>query len=160
MDVDGTMGLLVVAVAVNGLLSGASGDQSIKQLPARRRIGAVAYSDYSRAGDLGNGIAWYAVVGIGAALLSVVAAAVVLAADPTTAQSSAAVALIVTTIGHMGLTARAAPLNISQRRIAGDDAALTQLFNRFERLQTVRWILNLAALGSVSWLMLATIAAK
>ena len=34
-----TVWLLVAAVLVNGLLVGASLDQTIKQLPARRRIG-------------------------------------------------------------------------------------------------------------------------
>ncbi|HET6214362.1 MAG TPA: hypothetical protein VFE14_15965 [Micromonosporaceae bacterium] len=159
MQIDSAIGLLVAAVAANGLLSGASGDQSVKQLPARRKIGAVAYSDYSRAGDLGNGIAWYAVVGIGTALLSVVAGIVVLTQDPTGAQVAAVWALIVTTVAHMALTGRAAPLNMSQRRHVGDEAALTQLFNRFVRLQTLRWTFNLAALGCALWALLATISA-
>ena len=60
---DPTLWLLVAAVIGNGLLVGASLDQVIKQLPARHRIGVVAFSDYSRAGDLGHGIAWYAASG-------------------------------------------------------------------------------------------------
>jgi hypothetical protein len=159
VHVDLAQGLLIAAVAANGLLSGASGDQSVKQLPARRRIGAVAYSDYSRAADLGNGIAWYAVLGIGTAVLSVVTAIVVVARHPTGAQVVAAVALIVATVGHMAVTAVAAPTNISQRRHVGSEAALTRLFDRFERLQTVRWTLNLAALGCATWLLVATVTA-
>jgi len=160
MMFNGTIALLVVAVAANGLLSGASGDQSIKQLPARRRIGSVAYSEYSRAGDLGNGIAWYAIVGVGAAVLSVIAAAVVLVHQPTGGQALASWALIVTTVGHMAVTGIAAPTNISQRRHIGDEAALTRLFNRFERLQTVRWALNLAALLSAGWVLIETLRAS
>jgi hypothetical protein len=159
VHVDLVQSLLIAAVAANGLLSGASGDQSIKQLPARLRIGPVAYSDYSRAADLGNGIAWYAILGIGTALLSVVTAAVVFTRQPTGSQVAAAVALIVATVGHMGLTAIAAPTNIAQRRHVADEPALTRLFNRFERLQTVRWSLNLAALGCVVWLLVATLSA-
>ena len=37
--------LLLVAVIGNGLLVGASLDQSIKQLPTRRRLGVVAFSE-------------------------------------------------------------------------------------------------------------------
>lgn len=159
MHVDLVQGLTIAAVAANGLLSGASGDQSVKQLPARRRIGPVAYSDYSRAADLGNGIAWYAILGIGTAVLSVVTAIIVFTRQPSGAQVAAAVALIVATVGHMGLTAVAAPTNISQRRHVGDDAALTRLFNRFEGLQTARWSFNLAALGCVIWLLVATMRA-
>ena len=46
-----TSALILAATAADGLLAGASLDQSIKQLPARRRIGAVDYSAYSRASD-------------------------------------------------------------------------------------------------------------
>jgi hypothetical protein len=159
VHVDLATNLLIAAAAANGLLSGASGDQSVKQLPARRRIGVSAYSDYSRAADLGNGIAWYAVLGIGTALLSVVTAVIVLVGDPTGQQVAAAVTLIVATVAHMGLTAVAAPTNMSQRRYIGDEAALTRLFDRFERLQTARWAFNLAALGAAGWLLAATVRA-
>jgi hypothetical protein len=70
---DPSLWLLVAAMLGNGLLVGASLDQVIKQLPARHRIGVIAFSDYSRAGDLGRGIAWYAALGIGAALLTFIA---------------------------------------------------------------------------------------
>ena len=58
---DTTLLLLAGATALNGILAGASLDQSIKQLPSRHRIGPVAYSTYSRASDLGNGIPWYVI---------------------------------------------------------------------------------------------------
>jgi hypothetical protein len=51
--------LLIAALIGNGLLVGASLDQSVKQLPTRRRIGVVAFSEYSKAGDLGHGVVWY-----------------------------------------------------------------------------------------------------
>jgi hypothetical protein len=79
-----TLWLLMAAMLGNGLLVGASLDQVIKQLPARHRIGVIAFSDYSRAGDLGRGIAWYAALGVGAALLTVIAAVVGLAERPAT----------------------------------------------------------------------------
>jgi hypothetical protein len=79
---DATLWLLVAAVLGNGLLVGASLDQTIKQLPTRRRIGVVAFSEYSKAGDLGRGIAWYATLGIGAALLTLGAAVVGLSGRP------------------------------------------------------------------------------
>ncbi len=70
--------LVIAATALNGIVVGASLDQSIKQLPARRRIGVIAYSTYSRASNLDNGIAWYASVGVGALLLTLGAAVVAL----------------------------------------------------------------------------------
>ena len=76
MAFDATLLLLLAATAATGILAGASLDQSIKQLPARHRMGIAAFSVYSRAADLGNGIAWYAIIGIGAAALTIAAAAV------------------------------------------------------------------------------------
>ena len=159
MEIDLTLGLLIAAVGANGLLCGMSMDQSIKQLPARHRIGVVAYSDYSRAGDLGNGIALYAIVGVGTALLSVLAAIVALTDDPTSSQTAAAVTLLAATVAHMAITGRAAPTNISQRRHAGDEPALTAVFDRFTRLQTVRLVFNLTALAGAVWAVVTTVQA-
>ena len=71
-----TFVLILAATAADGLLAGASLDQSIKQLPARHKMGLVAYSEYSRAADLGPGILWYAILGVGAAVLTVASAVV------------------------------------------------------------------------------------
>ena len=64
----------MAATAAGGLLAGASLDQSIRQLPTWHRIGLVAYSEYSRASDLGPGVLWYAILGVGAAVLTIAAA--------------------------------------------------------------------------------------
>ncbi len=61
---DITFVLLIAAVALNGVIVGATLDQSLKQLPARHHIGAAQYSIYSRAADLGSGIARYGTVGV------------------------------------------------------------------------------------------------
>ncbi len=74
MPLDITFVLILAATAADGLLAGASFDQSIKQLPARHKIGLVAYSEYSRTSDLGPGIIWYGILGVGAALLTIAAA--------------------------------------------------------------------------------------
>jgi hypothetical protein len=49
-------GSLIAATAVCGIGAGASLDQSIKQLPTRRRIGVLAYSDFSRVADVRTGL--------------------------------------------------------------------------------------------------------
>jgi hypothetical protein len=74
--------LLLAVAGANGLLAGAGLDQSIKQLPARHRIGVLAFARYSQAVNLANGVAWYATLGVGAALLTLVAAAAGLGEAP------------------------------------------------------------------------------
>jgi hypothetical protein len=135
---------LLAAVVVNGLLVGASLDQVIKQLPARRAIGAVAFSAYSRAGDLGNGIAWYAGLGLGGAALALAAAVSARIHSPGSRGWSLMV--VVATVGHLAVTAVAAPLNFSQRQHIGDPVALAGILDRFARLSEVRAGLQCLAL--------------
>jgi hypothetical protein len=79
--------LPLAAVVANGLLVGAGLDQSVKQLPARHRIGPAAFAAYSQAADLRNGIPWYAILGLGTAALTLLAATVGAATPPGQAAS-------------------------------------------------------------------------
>ena len=63
--------LLGIATAINGLLAGLNVDTALVKLPTRRRIGAVAYATFARGNDLGNGLVVYPLLGVGAALLTV-----------------------------------------------------------------------------------------
>lgn len=144
--------LLVAAVVANAVLVGAAGDQVIKQLPARHQIGVTAYSYYSQAADLSNGVAWYATLGIGAALLTVLVAVVGLRASAHRAVLAVPlVTAVVCTVAHSAVTAVAAPLNFSQRDVGRDIAELTAIFDRFEQLTILRAILQAAALAALVW---------
>jgi hypothetical protein len=143
--------LLIAAVAFNGILTGASLDQSIKQLPARRRMGVIAFSGYSRAADLGNGIAWYAIIGVGAALLTITAA---VSAYLQVAPAAVAIPLYLaalTSLLHSFTTTQAAPTLFRQRQVKDDATQLTMIFDRFERWQTLRAALQLATFGLTLW---------
>jgi hypothetical protein len=156
-QIDATQFLLIAAVAFNGVLTGASLDQSIKQLPARQRIGAIAFSTYSRAADLSrNGIIWYATIGIGAALLTIAAA---VGAYLQAAPGSVALPLYLaalTSLLHSFTTAQAAPTNFRQRVATGDEAQLTAIFNRFERWQTARALLQTVTFVVMLWALAAS----
>src|SRR5260221_1691311 len=65
--------MIALATAANGLLAGLNTDTGLVKLPARRRIGAVAYATFARGNDLGNGLLVYPLLGIGAALLTLLA---------------------------------------------------------------------------------------
>jgi hypothetical protein len=148
--------LLIAAVAFNGILTGASLDQSIKQLPARRRIGVIAFSAYSRTADLGNGIVWYAIIGAGAALFTIGAA---VSAYLQVAPAAAAIPLYLaalTSLLHSFTTTQAAPTLFRVRRVKDDAAQLTMIFDRFERWQTLRAALQLATFGLTLWAIAAS----
>ena len=63
-------------------------------------------------------------------------------------------------IAHSFTTARAAPINLGQRSAAGDEAALTRIFDRFERWQTARAILQLATFLVMLWALASAAAAS
>jgi hypothetical protein len=129
--------LLPLAVAVNGILAGAALDQAVKQLPARNELGAEAFSAYSQASDLAQGVPWYATIGIGAAVLTVVTVVAGVRVPLPVGVRRALWVALAGTIGHMGLTALAAPVNFSQRK-AADVAELADIQDTFARLNAVR----------------------
>jgi hypothetical protein len=148
--------MVVAAVVANGLLMGAALDQSVKQLPTRHRIGVTAYSAYSQAADLRNGVAFYATLGLGAAALTLTAA--LLARSDQTQPAGQRLGLQVAaglTVGQLLVTAVAAPVNFSQRTRSGDPARLAEVFDLFERLTAVRTAVQAATLAALVWALVA-----
>jgi hypothetical protein len=150
MALDAPLAFVIAVTALNGIVAGASLDQSIKQLPERRRIGALAYSTCSRASDLGNGIAWYASIGIGAVVVTIAAALVAFARGVSFAQALPLYGAAALSLLHALATSRAAPILLSQRHLV-DLVALRALFDRFERWQTLRLTLHVLAFGATLW---------
>lgn len=149
-----TLALALAATALDGVLCGASLDQSIKQLPARHRMGAVAFSAYSRAADLGNGIVWYATLGIGAALVTIAAAAASLIASIPFARSLPLLVAAILSVLHSLATTQAAPVSFSQRKVANDEAALARVFDRFARWQMLRALLQALTFAAMLWALI------
>src|SRR5215467_1666433 len=142
--------LTFIAAALNGLLAGASLDQSLKQLPARHRMGISAFSLYSRSADLSpNGIIWYASLGISAAGVTIAAAVASLVAGNVATLPIILAAIL--SVLHSITTAQAAPTNFRQHNIQGDEAALVRVFDTFERWQTVRAILQVLTFAATLW---------
>jgi hypothetical protein len=160
MVFDTTLILVLAATAATGILAGASLDQSIKQLPARHRMGMAAFSAYSRAADLGNGIVWYAVIGIGAAALTIAAAVVARWQGQASEQAVALNLASALAVLHSLVTTQAASTNFSQRRVAGDEAALSHIFKRFERWQALRAVLQVLNFGALLWALVRYASAR
>jgi hypothetical protein len=140
----------VAALLLSGVLAGLSLDKVIVQLPARRRMGAVGYAGYARAADLGNGVVFYAVVGIAAAVLAVAAFGLALTRSaPETVR-----VLLGTGAGlsvlHSAATGRAAPVMFRIGRAGDTEAVLEPLLTRFARWSAVR-----AALQAATFAVLA-----
>ena len=143
--------LIASASAINGLLSGLNMDTALVKLPARRRIGAVAYATFARGNDLGNGLVVYPLLGIGAALLTVLAtAAAYIERSPMAVLLPLSIASLLSVL-HSFATTRAAPVMLSLKDASDDEATLTAKLDRFARWHAVRATFQVAAFFVLLW---------
>jgi len=95
------------------------------------------FSAYAKAADLKNGVIWYAILGVSAALMSIITAILVWANN---IQENYALPLYlggIFAICHTFCTTQAAPLYHKQKKIE-DEEELKKLFNKFEKIQIFR----------------------
>jgi membrane associated rhomboid family serine protease len=144
-------GVAMAALAADGILAGLSLDKVIVQLPARHRIGVTAYAAYARAADLGNGIAFYATIGVGAAALTVAAFAVAAALGTPGAVTGLLAAAAALSLAHSAMTGRAAPAMFKVGRAGDDPVTLAPLLARF-----ARWSAARAATQAATLIVMAT----
>lgn len=130
--------LIVFATAVNGLLAGLNTDTALVKLPARRRIGAVAYATFARGNDLGNGLVVYPLLGISAALLTFLATALAYAGHSSMEVLLPLSLASLLSLLHTLVTTRAAPVMLSFKDAPDDEAVLSTKLNRFVRWHALR----------------------
>lgn len=145
--------LIALATAINGLLSGLNVDAAFVKLPARRRIGAVAYATFARGNDLGNGLVVYPLLGVGAALLTVLATALAYAK-----RSRVEVLLLLSlasllSLLHTFATTRAAPVMLSLKDAPDDETILAAKLDRFARWHVVRATFQVLAFFVLLWVL-------
>ena len=144
--------VIFLAAALNGLLAGASLDQSIKQLPSRHRTGVSIYAAYARGADLGSGIAWYAILANAAAILTVMAGVIGWRAGVSHRLATPLLLGAAASIGHSLATLKAAPTMFSTRNVAlEDEASLARLFDRFAQWQALRATLQVLTFVVTLW---------
>ena len=149
-----TLSLMTLAAAVNGLLAGLNVDTALVKLPARRRIGTLAYATFARGNDLGNGLIVYPLLGIGAALLTFLATIVVYAEHAQIALVFLLSLASLLSILHTFATTRAAPVMLSIKDAPDDEANLTAKLDRFARWHTVRATFQVLAFFVLLWALM------
>ncbi len=151
--------LIVATTVLCGIAAGTGLDVSIRQLPARHRIGVIAYSAYSRATDLGTALLWYPILGVSIPLLTLAAAAVAFIGHVAPAHAIPIYVAAALWVVHLLLTLIwAVPTLSRQRQVAADDEKqLVDIFNRFERVQTVRAINGVLIFGIMLWALVSYI---
>ena len=148
--------LIALATAINGVLSGLNVDTALVKLPARRRIGVVAYATFARGNDLGNGLIVYPLLGIGAALFTVLAT-VVAFAEHTPMELVLLLSLAsLLSLLHTFATARAAPVMLSLKDAPDNEALLSAKLDRFARWHAVRATFQVLAFFVLLWALIVS----
>lgn len=148
--------LTLLAAAANGILAGFSLEVALVKLPARRRIGAVAFATFARGADLGNGKVVYPVVAVAAALLTFAATLVaVLGRSPAPAMGSLSVASLASIL-HFVTTAKAAPIMLGIKDTPDDAALLTDKLEAFERWHAARAALQVLTFLVLLWALVSS----
>lgn len=143
--------LIVAATALNGLLAGVSFDGALIKLPARRRMGAVAYATFARGNDLGNGLWVYPSTAIGAAVLTILATIVAYVEHASAALVVPLSIAALTSIGHFLTTSQAAPIMLRVGKTPNDSALLAPLLDRFARWHALRATLQVLTFFVMLW---------
>ncbi len=148
--------LITLATVINGWLSGLNVDTALVKLPARRRIGAVAYAAFARGNDLGNGLLVYPLLGGGAALLTLLATVIAyLAHSPVEVVLPLSIASLLSLL-HTFATTRAAPVMLSLKDAPDDEAVLSAKLNRFARWHAVRTTFQVLTFFVLLWALVVS----
>jgi hypothetical protein len=160
MAFDLTLILILAATVATGLLAGASLDKAIVQLPARHRLGISGFAAFSRANDLGNGLIFYPLMGISAALLTILAALSAILQGTPLAQAWPVYGSVFLALLHSLTTARAAPNMLSLRKPSSDEAIMSQTLDRFAAWHSLRAVLQILNFLMLVWAVVAWLGSR
>src|SRR6266513_4598348 len=122
--------LIVLATFTDGIFAGIAMQKLFVELPARKKIGAIAFARYARASDMGNGFYVYPGLAIGGMLLKVLIYVLALRAGYPP-QVVVPIGLAVAfNIGVLVTTAFAAPQLLRLRRTDDKEELLSPLLEK------------------------------
>jgi hypothetical protein len=142
--------LTFLAAAANGVIAGVSFEVAAVKLPARRRIGPLAYAEFARGADLGNGKTVYPALAVIGALLTFTAA-VFACARGASGSTFPLMLASVGTVLHFATTAKAAPVMLSLGTASSDEGVAREKLDRFARWHAGRAVLQALTFLATLW---------
>src|SRR4051812_33040556 len=147
--------LLVAATVLSGLLAGGNLDRAFVAMPAWEQVGVLAWAEFSRRADLGNGLVLYPLEAIGAFLLLLAAAVSLYVGRAVKARIALPLCgTIVLAAGGLLCTLKAAPIMLSVGHLS-DPAALRQAFEGFRFWGDIRGVAQVLAFFAAVWALAA-----
>jgi hypothetical protein len=150
-----TVVMLALATGLNGLLAGLNVDTAVVKLPARRRIGVLTYAAFARGNDLGNGRVVYPLLGIGAALLTILSTILAFEQQEPTALLFPLFLATGLSLLHTFATTRAAPVMLSLKNAPDAEALLSATLDRFAWWHAIRALFQVLAFLALLWALVA-----
>jgi hypothetical protein len=141
---------MAVAVAFEGLRAGAGTFRALLDLPARERVGPLAFADFSRATDLSTaGVIFYVIFGVGGALVTGLAWLIAVRGKvPAPIRRLLAISAIAS-LFVLALTTQAAPLMWRVGSAPADPVLLAGLLDRFTGWTLARIVCVDVSFGAV-----------
>ena len=151
--------MLAAGTAFEAIRAGAGTFRALIDLPARGRIGPIAFAEFSRATDLSpRGVAFYIVYGVGGMLLTGAIWIIAIRIHATPFVRRFAFVSVVCSLLILALTTQAAPLMWRVGSSPNDGSLLADLLDRFTLWTDLRvacadvsFLALLAALAGLSW---------
>lgn len=158
MRIETAFWLLIPTVVTSAMITSASLEQAIKQLPARHKIGLKAYAEYCLASDLQTGLSWYLPLGSAWAFFTLAAAVVGWLNHQGQQSAIALICMVMGLVFHCVVSGFAGNTLFQLRQGIRGVTEMEALFNRFERLHRTRTVVDILTLGATVWALAADIA--
>jgi hypothetical protein len=150
--VNATRALVLAASGFHCVLAGGGLDRAFVQMPAWRRVGPLAWAEFSRNADLRDGLVLYPVAALGGAACSILAAATA----PPRKTASLWAGAILSLLGLLATT-RAAPRMLSLRNLSNEQIGpIATAFDGFRRWGNVRMVVQVGAFVANLWALART----
>ena len=142
---------LMLMTLLQGIGAGICFDVAAVKLPTRHRIGAVAYANFARGNDLGNGLRVYPFVVVGGGLLLLALTVVAHVTRQPTSLRYPLYAAALASIGYLGATAKAAPIMWSLKKTPDEARLLEHKLDRFAYWHAWRTAFQMGAFIALLW---------
>ncbi|MDA4111990.1 MAG: hypothetical protein OK439_05585 [Thaumarchaeota archaeon] len=135
--------IATITTIVDAILAGSVLDYAIKQLPARKIIGMIAYRKYFLASDLANGRFWYVPLGLSAYVLNVTVALLAYFQNGITSSTILFIIAAGFALIHAFGTSQAVPAGMRFLKVKDDnETTLNKSFDKFARWVVFRGIVG------------------
>ena len=147
--------LIFIATIVDGLFAGIGLQKLFVELPARKKIGTIPFSEYSRASDLGNGLYLYPSFAILGILLKFFTFVLVMRSNYSLGIVLPLGLALAFGIGVLVMTGFAAPQMLRLRKTENKEELLSPLLEKFVTYSYPRTVFMGLQFLTILWALVA-----